>query len=76
MLASMRSADHTLIQRGDYTAEVLRSIVPDDATWYVVIQPRYSRDILGIDRYSSLEEARAAAYKALEGMNDLKGKSA
>ena len=69
MIASMPSPDHTLIQNGGYTAEVLRSRIADDATWYVVIQPRYCRDIIAIDRYSSFDEARDAAYKALKRLN-------
>lgn len=78
MIVTMRGPGQTIIQIGEYTAELLPSKIAGDSTWYVVVQPRNSRDIIAIDRYPSFADARDAAFKALERLNgrDAKGQIA
>lgn len=78
MIVTMRGPGQTIIQIGEYTAELLRSKTAGDATWYVVVQPRYSREIIAIDRYLSFEDARSAAFHALEELDrrEAKGQTA
>jgi hypothetical protein len=77
MIVVMRGPDQMIIQVGQYTADLLRSKSSGDTSWYVVIQPRFSRDIIGIDDYSCFVEARASAFQALEELNrrDAKGQT-
>ena len=56
-------------QFGNYTAYLLPSKAAGDTCWYVVVQPRYSRDIVAIDRYESYEAAHAAVMDTLRQIN-------
>lgn len=53
---------------GNYTAELLPSKTGDGA-WYVVVQPKNSRQIVAIDRFPNYEEARMAVAELLTRMS-------
>lgn len=57
---------------GNFTAEILKANTAEDG-WYVVVQPRNSRDIVAIDRFETYEKARESATRALEQMNAARG---
>lgn len=54
---------------GSYTAYLLPSKAAGDTCWYVVVQPRYSRDIVAIDRHDTYEAAKAAVMRTLNELN-------
>lgn len=58
----------TKFQVGNYIADVLKANTVEDG-WYVVVQPRHSRDIVAIDRFPTYEQARDAVMKTLEQLN-------